>query len=160
MYADKGKIEQVLYNLLDNAIKHTESENNVEVVLKKEKGNIILKVENEGSKIPEEEREKIFERFYRVDKARTREMGGTGLGLSIAKEILDKKETDTVEFKSWVNARNMKEIISYIKEQQEKYFKDKINNKENSYDIDTTYIFKVTKNIVFNILNIKKSVNY
>ena len=59
-----------------------------------------------------------------------------------------------------IKLNNMKEIISYIKEQQEKYFKDKINNKENSYDIDTTYIFKVTKNIVFNILNIKKSVNY
>ena len=66
--------------------------NNVEVVLKKEKekGNVILKVENEGSKIPEEEREKIFERFYRVDKSRNRSEKRYVLGLAIAKSTVEK----------------------------------------------------------------------
>lgn len=82
--------EHILSTLLDNAIKHTESGNNVEVILKKEKGNIILKVENEGSKIPEEEREKIFERFYRVDKSRNRSEKRYGLGLAIAKSTVEK----------------------------------------------------------------------
>ncbi len=88
--AEKEDFEHILSTLLDNAIKHTESENNVEVVLKKEKGNIILKVENEGSKIPEEEREKIFERFYRVDKSRNRSEKRYGLGLAIAKSTVEK----------------------------------------------------------------------
>lgn len=88
--AEKEDFEHILSTLLDNAIKHTESGNNVEVVLKKEKGNIILKVENEGSKIPEEEREKIFERFYRVDKSRNRSEKRYGLGLAIAKSIVEK----------------------------------------------------------------------
>ena len=88
--AEKEDFEHILSTLLDNAIKHTESGNNVEVVLKKEKGNIILKVENEGSKIPEEEREKIFERFYRVDKSRNRSEKRYGLGLAIAKSTVEK----------------------------------------------------------------------
>lgn len=82
--------EHILSTLLDNAIKYTESGNNVEVVLKKEKGNVILKVENEGSQIPEEEREKIFERFYRIDKSRNRNEKRYGLGLAIAKSTVKK----------------------------------------------------------------------
>ena len=88
--AEREDFEHILSTLLDNAIKHTESGNNVEVILKKEKGNIILKVENEGSKIPEEEREKIFERFYRVDKSRNRSEKRYGLGLAIAKSTVEK----------------------------------------------------------------------
>ena len=80
--------EHILSTLLDNAIKHTESGNNVEVILKKE--NVILKVENEESQIPEEEREKIFERFYRVDKFRNRSEKRYGLGLAIAKSTVEK----------------------------------------------------------------------
>ena len=80
--------EHILSTLLDNAIKHTESGNNVEVILKKE--NVILKVENEESQIPEEEREKIFERFYRVDKSRKRSEKRYGLGLAIAKSTVEK----------------------------------------------------------------------
>ena len=80
--------EHILSTLLDNAIKHTESGNNVEVILKKE--NVILKVENEESQIPEEERENIFERFYRVDKSRNRSEKRYGLGLAIAKSTVEK----------------------------------------------------------------------
>lgn len=91
--------EHILSTLLDNAIKHTESGNNVEVILKKE--NVILKVENEGSQIPEEEREKIFERFYRVDKSRNRSEKRYGLGLAIAKSTVEKyKGRINVEYKN------------------------------------------------------------
>ena len=91
--------EHILSTLLDNAIKHTESGNNVEVILKKE--NVILKVENEGSQIPEEEREKIFERFYRVDKSRNRSEKIYGLGLAIAKSTVEKyKGRINVEYKN------------------------------------------------------------
>ena len=91
--------EHILSTLLDNAIKHTESGNNVEVILKKE--NVILKVENEGSQIPEEERENIFERFYRVDKSRNRSEKRYGLGLAIAKSTVEKyKGRINVEYKN------------------------------------------------------------
>lgn len=88
--AEKEDFEHILSTLLDNAIKHTEKGKNVKVKLRKEKGNIILKVENQGKEIPKEEREKIFERFYRVDKSRNRNEKRYGLGLSIAKSIVQK----------------------------------------------------------------------
>ena len=87
---EKEDIKQIISILLDNAIKHTEKENNIYVELKKEKGINTIKIKNEGKPIPEEEQEKIFERFYRVDKSRNRSEKRYGLGLAIAKTIVEK----------------------------------------------------------------------
>ncbi len=87
---EKEDIKQIISILLDNAIKHTEKENNIYVELKKEKGLNTIKIKNKGKPIPEEEQEKIFERFYRVDKSRNRSEKRYGLGLAIAKTIIEK----------------------------------------------------------------------
>ena len=87
---NKEDIEHIVSTLVDNAIKHTESQNKIVVNLKKEKNNIIFEVKNMGEPIPEEEREKIFERFYRVDKSRNRQEKRYGLGLAIAKATIEK----------------------------------------------------------------------
>ena len=89
MIGTKEDIEHILSTLIDNAIKHTKENNKIEVELKKEKENIIIKVKNEGEPIPKDERNKIFERFYRVDKARNRNEKRYGLGLAIAKSIVE-----------------------------------------------------------------------
>ena len=85
--ADRAKIEQVIANLLDNAIKYTER-GGVTVRLGGDGARVWCEVADTGSGIPEDDRPRIFERFYRVDKARSREQGGTGLGLSIVKHIV------------------------------------------------------------------------
>ncbi len=85
--ADRGRIGQVIANLLDNALKYTER-GQVEVSLGGDDATVSCEVRDTGPGIPEEEQPRIFERFYRVDKARAREKGGTGLGLSIVKHIL------------------------------------------------------------------------
>ena len=86
----KEDFKHILSILLDNAIKHTNQGGKVEVELSKEKSEIILQVKNEGEPIPKEEQDKIFERFYRVDKSRNRDEGRYGLGLAIAKAIVKK----------------------------------------------------------------------
>lgn len=86
--ADAGRLQQVLYNLADNAIKYGRSSGKVEVGASAERGCVQVSVEDDGPGIPAESRERIFERFYRVDRARSREQGGTGLGLSIVKHIV------------------------------------------------------------------------
>ena len=88
--ASKEDIEHIVSTLLDNAIKHTESKKQVIVELSKEKNDIIIQVKNYGEPIPEEEREKIFERFYRIDKSRNRKEKRYGLGLAIAKSTVEK----------------------------------------------------------------------
>ena len=88
--ANKEDIEHIVSTLLDNAIKHTESKKQVIVELNKEKNDIIIQVKNYGEPIPEEEREKIFERFYRIDKSRNRKEKRYGLGLAIAKSTVEK----------------------------------------------------------------------
>ncbi len=85
---DSEAMTQVLDNLLDNAIKYTPSPGEIRLGLSRENGLVCLEVEDTGIGIPEKDRERIFERFYRVDKARSREMGGTGLGLSIVKHLV------------------------------------------------------------------------
>lgn len=87
---NKEDIEHILSTLIDNAIKHTESGNEVIVELSKEKNELIIQVKNEGKEIPEKEREKIFERFYRIDKSRNRNEKRYGLGLAIAKSTVKK----------------------------------------------------------------------
>lgn len=90
MNGNKEDIEHIVSTLIDNAIKHTEAQKEVKVELKKEKNEIILEVKNMGEPIPEGEREKIFERFYRIDKSRNRNEKRYGLGLSIAKSTIKK----------------------------------------------------------------------
>ena len=87
---EKEDIKHIISILLDNAIKHTEDNKKIIVNAQKEKNEIKIEVKNEGEPIPIEEQEKIFERFYRIDKARNRNEKRYGLGLSIAKEIIDK----------------------------------------------------------------------
>ena len=88
LYGDRSKLSQILYNLTDNAIKYTPEEGTVHVSLKQENGCVIWRVRDNGIGIPADDQEHIFERFYRVDKARGRETGGTGLGLSIVKQMV------------------------------------------------------------------------
>jgi signal transduction histidine kinase len=82
------QIRQVVFNLVDNAIKYTQPGGRAKVSLRREQAALVLTVSDTGVGIPKEAREKIFERFYRVDKARSREQGGTGLGLAIVREIV------------------------------------------------------------------------
>ena len=88
LYGDRSKLGQILYNLTDNAIKYTPEEGTIHVSLKQEDGRIIWRVKDNGIGIPKDDQEHIFERFYRVDKARGRETGGTGLGLSIVRQMV------------------------------------------------------------------------
>ena len=90
MNGNKEDLEHILSTLIDNAIKHTESQKEVVVDLSKEKNEVIIQVKNRGEAIPEEEKEKIFERFYRIDKSRNRNEKRYGLGLSIAKSTVEK----------------------------------------------------------------------
>lgn len=85
---NSNQIKQLISILLDNAIKHSSKKETIKVNLYKEKGEIILTVTNKGSPIPEGEQEKIFERFYRLDKSRNRNENRYGLGLAIAKNIV------------------------------------------------------------------------
>ena len=87
---EKEDIKHIVSIILDNAIKHTDKNKKIIVNLEKDKNDIKLEIKNEGEPIPVEEQEKIFERFYRVDKARNRNEKRYGLGLSIAKGIVDK----------------------------------------------------------------------
>jgi two-component system, OmpR family, phosphate regulon sensor histidine kinase PhoR len=87
--ADEGRLEQVLANLVDNAIKYGRQQGNVIVGGKNLDGDKVeIFIQDDGPGIPAESLDRIFERFYRVDKARSREQGGTGLGLSIVKHII------------------------------------------------------------------------
>jgi two-component system, OmpR family, phosphate regulon sensor histidine kinase PhoR len=86
-WADEEALGQILDNLVDNAIKYTPAGGSVCVSWHKDDDHVCLQVKDTGIGIPEPDLQRIFERFYRVDKARSREMGGTGLGLSIVKHL-------------------------------------------------------------------------
>jgi len=87
--ADKNRIGQVFTNLIDNAIKFNKEKGLVKIYSQDANGKIKIIVEDSGIGIPEKDINRIFERFYRADKARSRELGGTGLGLSIVKHIVE-----------------------------------------------------------------------
>lgn len=85
VYGVRHILYEMMYNLVDNAIRHNREGGYVNVFLIKENGQVCFGVEDNGIGIPKEEQERIFERFYRVDKSHSRKTGGTGLGLSIVK---------------------------------------------------------------------------
>ncbi|MCL2057924.1 MAG: cell wall metabolism sensor histidine kinase WalK [Oscillospiraceae bacterium] len=88
IWADKDKLAQVFINVIGNAIKYTHDEGNITVYISRMAEEVHIKVSDTGIGIPSEDIPRLTERFFRVDKARSREMGGTGLGLSIAEEII------------------------------------------------------------------------
>lgn len=87
--SDKDKLEQVIVNIISNAVKYTSNGGKIEVFTGRIYNELYIKVIDNGIGIPKKNQSRIFERFYRVDKARTRDTGGTGLGLAIAKQIMD-----------------------------------------------------------------------
>lgn len=89
VYGDMDGIEQVVLNIVSNAIKYTENNGLIHVKLYEEDNFVSVRVEDNGIGIPDEDKDRIFERFYRVEKGRNRNLGGTGLGLAIAKQIVD-----------------------------------------------------------------------
>ena len=89
MEGDSARLRQMVRNVLDNAIKYTPSGGKVYVELDRSGEEVLLRVSDTGIGIPANALPNIFDRFYRVDQARTREEGGSGLGLSIVKQIIE-----------------------------------------------------------------------
>lgn len=89
IYADEDRLQQVLMNLIDNAIKYTPQGGNITISAKEDDGFVTVSVADTGMGIPYQDQERIFERFYRVEKERSSSSGGRGLGLAIAKHIID-----------------------------------------------------------------------
>ncbi|MDG5789430.1 cell wall metabolism sensor histidine kinase WalK [Evansella sp. AB-P1] len=88
VYGDRDKLTQLLDNIVSNAVKYSPEGGEITCSMKVEKERVIISIKDEGVGIPKENIPHVFDRFYRVDKARSRNLGGTGLGLAIAKEIV------------------------------------------------------------------------
>lgn len=101
VFADKEKIRQVMVNLLDNSIKYGNENGSTTVSFYDMADNVLIEITDDGIGIPEENLPRLFERFYRVDKSRSREQGGTGLGLSIVKHIIE-AHNQTINIRSKV----------------------------------------------------------
>jgi len=101
--ADEDLLSQVWINLIHNSIKFTPQGGRVRVELHRQNGNVEFKITDTGMGISEEDQARLFERFFKADKSRTRSNGGSGLGLSIAKKIVDLHK-GTIEVKSNVGA--------------------------------------------------------
>ena len=99
LISNRDYIKQIFLNLIDNAIKYTPSGGKVKVIVDNTDKEIVLRVIDNGVGIPKEDIDRVFERFYRVDKARSREVGGTGLGLAIIKHIV-KSLNGSIDVKS------------------------------------------------------------
>jgi len=98
IYGDKTRFRQVMINLLQNAVKYS-SEGSIQIIVEENSDDCTIMVKDEGVGIQEDDLTRIFERFYRVDKARSRDVGGTGLGLAIVKHILE-AHNSKIEVKS------------------------------------------------------------
>jgi two-component system sensor histidine kinase VicK len=117
---DRDKIDQVLDNLVSNAIKYTGDEGRIELGAKQNDQNELeIFVKDNGIGIPQKDLSRIFERFYRVDKARSRNMGGTGLGLSIAQEIIRAHGGDILLESEYNLGTRVTFTIPYLKEGSE-----------------------------------------
>lgn len=88
VYADRGKIQQVVHNLIDNAIKFSHTDSTIEVTVMEQRGKILVSVKDHGIGIPKDAISKVWERFYKTDLSRGKDKKGTGLGLSITKQII------------------------------------------------------------------------
>ena len=114
VWADEYMVEEVVTNYISNAINHVDFEKKIEVTLEKYENVVKIRVFNTGKQIPEEELDKVWIKFYKVDKARTREYGGSGIGLSIVKAIMEAlnqkygvvNHDDGVEFWFELDCRN------------------------------------------------------
>jgi signal transduction histidine kinase len=89
VWADEFKVEEVFANYFTNAVNHCENEKIIEVKLTENDGTVMISVFNSGKPIPDDSVDHIWDKFYKVDKARTREYGGSGVGLSIVKAIME-----------------------------------------------------------------------
>ncbi len=85
--ADEHRLQEVIYNLLDNAVKYSQPEGKIHLKAERIENSVRISVSDGGIGIPARDLPRVFERFYRADKARSRQLGGTGLGLSIVKHI-------------------------------------------------------------------------
>ncbi len=94
--ADRSMIVELVDNLLQNAIRYNKINGSVNAVVTKKNGHVLLVIEDNGIGIPKEDQKRVFERFYRVDKSRSRETGGTGLGLSLVKHIVELHNAEIV----------------------------------------------------------------
>ena len=92
--ANRDMIQEIIYNLCDNAIRYNQDGGHVIVSVFRKEDKIVLQVQDDGIGITKKEQERIFERFYRVDKARSKKTGGTGLGLAIVKHIAEQHEAE------------------------------------------------------------------
>ena len=116
---DTDKIMQVIDNVMNNAIKYSPDGGKIEVHLMETHNNVVLSISDEGLGIPKKDLEKVFERFYRVDKARARQQGGTGLGLAISKEVMKAHQGQI-----WVESVEGKGSTFYISLPYEPYEED------------------------------------
>ncbi|WP_284140638.1 MULTISPECIES: cell wall metabolism sensor histidine kinase WalK [unclassified Virgibacillus] len=103
VWIDKDKMTQVLDNIISNAIKYSPEGGTIRFKVVRQKQHLLVSIEDEGMGIPYDKVDKIFERFYRADKARTRKLGGTGLGLAISKDIVEAHDG-----KIWARSREGK----------------------------------------------------
>ncbi|HRC80288.1 MAG TPA: ATP-binding protein [Sedimentibacter sp.] len=99
---DRDGFEQIILNIAGNAVKYTPENGNIWIEAKTTKKDVIVSIKDDGFGIPKEDQDRIFDRFYRVEKARARGLGGTGLGLSIAKQIAE-AHNSTITVKSQIN---------------------------------------------------------
>lgn len=114
VWADEFKIEEVITNFVSNALNHLDGERKIQIRVQELEGNVKVSVRNTGDRIPENELPNIWMKFYKVDKARTREYGGSGIGLSIVKAIMDSHHKeygvqnmeDGVEFWIMLDSKN------------------------------------------------------
>lgn len=102
VWGDEFKIEEVVTNYMSNALNHLDYDRKIDVRIRTENGIVTTSVFNTGDPIPEEDVDKIWDKFYKVDKARTREYGGSGIGLSIVKAIMDAHQ-QTCGVKNYAN---------------------------------------------------------
>ena len=117
VFADRDGIEQVITNIISNAIKYTPEGGSINAYVGCVHDDAYIKVIDNGIGIPEKDLPRVFERFYRVDKARSREMGGTGLGLAIAKEIIE-ANGGSIDLKSTVGKGTEVIIKVPVKEEE------------------------------------------